>query len=415
MRVTRRPSRRPVATAVLCIALASAAACGSGDDDDSSAAADDTESSTVAGENAATSDTDSSATSDSAGSASDVTADSPAATAGSAATGAGGKAPQVDEACQQQTLDELVPAANEEGKVTVYSSQGDEELNSLAAAFEEKYPEIDVEIVRDVDSTAIARVETEMQTGSMTADFLVTAAPGWEAQRAPEEWFVEPTGPQFACASEYDAESYIHDGNYFEVSAVVFGYAWNTDAYPNGIDSYDGLLDPELADGKIGVVDPAISPVLADFYQWLDESYGDGNFLEQFAEQSPRIYTSGGANQEAVISGEIMVSAYIAPVPTFDNAIADGAPVEYGVPDQPWGAKFYGNILEGAPHPNATQLFADYMVTAEGQALIHSGGTVLPNIPRALTTVDRVRDIDLETQEPENVTAFVNEWNSLFR
>ena len=52
----------------------------------------------------------------------------------------------------------------------------------------------------------------------------------------------------------------MHDGNYFEVGAAVLTFAWNTDLVPDGLTDYPDLLDPALAGGKIGVIDPAIGP-----------------------------------------------------------------------------------------------------------------------------------------------------------
>lgn len=323
-------------------------------------------------------------------------------------------AAEIDEACISEGIEPLAAAAQEEGKVTVYSSQGQDNLNRLADLFEAEYDGIDVEIVRDVDATAIARVETEQSTGQHTADLVVSAAPAWVAERGAEDWFAEPTGPQFTCDSDYDDSAYLHDDGVFEVSSVVFTFAWNTNDLPDGLSDYPDLLDPELADGRIGVVDPSISPVLVDYYAWLNETYGD-TFVADLAAQDPRIYTSGGAMQEALISGEIIAGSYIAPVPSFEEAMADGAPVDYAVPDTLWGAKFFGTIIADAPHPNAAQLFANFMVTAAGQEPIHSGGTVVADVPGALATNDQVRDVDLEGQEPEAVSAYVEEWNALFR
>jgi iron(III) transport system substrate-binding protein len=382
--------------AATCLAV-TAAACGDDDDDDEAAAP--TTEGTAATEATAAETTAAAATTP------ETTTETTAGTATTAAAA---------DDCIESTLAELTAAAEAEGSVTVYSSQGQDNLNALAAAFEAEYPGVNVEIVRDVDSTAIARVETERSTGSVTGDFVVSAAPAWVTEKAAEGWFLEPTGPQITCETDYDTAAYLHEGGVFEVSSVVFTYAWNTDLHPDGIDSYEGLLDPALSGGKIGVVDPAIAPVLVDFYHWLGDSFGD-TYLQDLAAQEPRIYPGAQANQEAVISGEVLASAYVAPVPALIQAIEDGAPVDYGIPDEAWGAKFYGTIIDGAPHPNAAQLFANFMITPAGQELIHSGGTVLPDIEGALLTNDQVRDIDLESQQPDQVAAYMEEWNALFR
>ena len=81
-------------------------------------------------------------------------------------------------------LDELVAAAQEEGSVTIYSSQGLDQLNALGAAFEEEYG-IHVEVVRGTDGDIIPRVETELATNTSGGDLVVTAAPGCSWRRTP--------------------------------------------------------------------------------------------------------------------------------------------------------------------------------------------------------------------------------------
>ena len=65
--------------------------------------------------------------------------------------------------------DAIVAAAQDEGKVTIYSSQGLDQLNDLAERFKDEYG-IELEVVRDIDSALIPKVEAEQQTGSGIAD-----------------------------------------------------------------------------------------------------------------------------------------------------------------------------------------------------------------------------------------------------
>ena len=102
--------RRPrLAGALLCLALG-AAACGDDDGDDAAATTE-------------------------------------AATETSAASG---QQPADDAAA---ALQELVAAAQDEGSVTIYSSQGLDNLNALGEAFEDEYG-IDVEVVRRPTATS---------------------------------------------------------------------------------------------------------------------------------------------------------------------------------------------------------------------------------------------------------------------
>lgn len=313
-------------------------------------------------------------------------------------------------------LQELVAAAQAEGSVTVYSSQGLDQLNALGAAFTEEY-DIEVEVVRLTDADIIPRVDTELQTGTSGGDLVVTAAQAYMEGHAAAGDFVDPTAsPQLAGLGDYDAEQYVHEGNIFEVGAAILTFGWNTDLVPDGLTDYPDLLDPSLSGGKIGVPDPAIGPALVDFYLWLEEEFGE-DFVAGLAAQEPRIYPSSLPMGEALQSGEIFAGAFTAPVQLVP-AQESGAPVDFGISEEAgaWGARYFGAIPSSSDSPNAAALLADFMVTAEGQELVQgASGSVLPDIPGTLITNDRVRIQDLEATAPEPAAAYVEEWNSMFR
>jgi iron(III) transport system substrate-binding protein len=325
---------------------------------------------------------------------------------------ASGEAPAND---ADAALEELVAAAQEEGSVTIYSSQGLDQLNALGAAFEAEYG-IDVEVVRGVDGDLIPRIETELATNTSGGDLVVTAAELFMDTQAEAANWVDPTAsPQLAGLAGYDADQYLHEGNFFEVGAAVLTFAWNTDDVPDGLSDYEDLLAPELAGGRIAVIDPAIAPVLVDFYLFLEESFGE-DFITDLAAQEPRIYPSALPIGEALTSGEVSATAYAAPV-QLEPAAANGAPVDYGISEAgAWGARFFGAIPASSDSPNAAALLADFMVTAEGQELVQgASGSVLADIPGTLITNDRIRVTDVEATRPDAAAAFVEEWNSLFR
>ena len=92
-----------------------------------------------------------------------------------------------------------------------------------------------------------------------------------------------------------------------------------------------------------------------------------------------------------------------------------GAPIEYKLANKGnnWNAAFIGLILKQAPHPNAAQLLANYVMSPEGQALINFGlGTAYPGVPSSTYAPPRVaRSNDLS---PAKVKAFIDRWTKLF-
>jgi iron(III) transport system substrate-binding protein len=305
--------------------------------------------------------------------------------------------------------DQIVAAAQEEGAVTIYSSQGVDNLNELGKRFEEDYG-IKVEVFRAVDNDLHAKVQAELDTGSPIADVIVNATAAWQIEKSDAGWFVPVDLPAFD-NPDYNAELNVSEkSDYFAVNAAVLTFGWNTERWPKGLADYPDLLDPELK-GKIGVIEPTAGSIV-DFWLYLEEKYGS-DFTDKLAAQEPRIYPSSLPMGEALISGEIAAGSF---VQVQDVPKADGAPVDSGLSDPLWGAIFNGAVLANAPHPNAAILLSDFMLTERGQeAVSFRGAASLPNIEGSIAvTSDSVRRQDLSALTPEFVTEFQTRWAGLF-
>src|SRR5215218_1994796 len=337
---------------------------------------------------------------------------SPATTAGGAATTAAAAdvttAARGTGSAASAEWEGVVAKAEEEGKVTFYTAQGLDQANQVKAAFEKAYPEITVDVIRDISSNLIPKIEAERQTGNGIADVYVSADTAWWATTAKDGHIIPMTGPAFDDPA-YDRAELVHDDTYFEVSAVVFGYGWNTDKVPDGLASMEDVLDPKFQ-GKVGIVEPSLE-ALVDFYKYLEETYGK-DFVTKLAAQEPRIYPGAGPLREALAAGEVDVSTYSSPM---TDMTATGAPVAWEIPETAWGARFFGGIVDSAPHPNAAQLFANFLVTRDGQVanVFNESVAVLPDIPGTGAEITAIRRAPSYT--PEEVTAYQDEWRKLFQ
>ena len=334
-----------------------------------------------------------------------------ATTAASASTSSAASAATTAGAASSAEWDAIVAKAKNEGKVTIYSSQGLDVLNDLAAKFKAKYG-ITLEVVRGIDSELIPKVDAEIKTGNHVADIFAFANQQWGVDNAPKSVFVAPTGPAFNDPAYAKASLVSADGTMFVTTAAVFAYGWNTDRQSKGLTGYADLLDPSLSGGKVGVIDVHTSPVLVDFYQYLEAQNGP-DFLTKLAAQKPKIYPSALPIGQALTSGEIAASVYTTPLV---DEKAKGAPVDFGVPAKAWGARFYDVALKGSPHPNAAMVLANFMISQEGQAaLARKSASVLPGTPGAVTTVDKVAPQDLTKLTPDVVAAYQAKWDQMFK
>lgn len=318
-------------------------------------------------------------------------------------------APAPATAASSEEWDAVLAAAEEEGSLTVYSSQVLPVLEELEPAFEEATG-LDLEVVRGLPQELFPKLEAERQTGRGIADIYVIADKQLVANDGVAGHFIAPVGPNFV-DSAYDSSTYLEPEGWFLVSSTLFGYGWNTELVPDGLSGYADLLDPEL-EGRVGVIE-ASNQALTDFYLYLEETQGE-EFVEALAAQEPRIYPGGTAIQEALTSGEIAGSVYAGAA--MDAGIEAGAPIDWAIPDDPWGARYYSGVLDTAPHPNAAQVFANYLISPEGQEIVARGtASVLPDVESARRSVEGMRDQDIELLTPEFVAEYTEGWRELFQ
>jgi iron(III) transport system substrate-binding protein len=330
-----------------------------------------------------------------------------AVVAGTASASSTGAAAAPKSATAKQWA-QIVAKAKQEGSVTIYSSQHPVLLQNLAAKFKERYG-INVTVNRQVDGVTVTQVTAEQSTGNAVADLWVSASKPHVLGALENGWVVQAVGPDFF-KSRYDRTKFAKPGKAWAVGTAVLAIGWNTRLFPQGIKDYPGFLNSALQ-GKIGIPDPTAAPAFVDFYIWLEQNYGQ-NYLTRLAALKPRIYVSTLPMQQAVTSGEL-AAAILTPATTLDLK-AQGAPVDFAIPPKgAWNAIWYGMVLKQAKHPNAAQLFADYMVTPEGQALVHQRyGSVLKGVPGTFWVPFRQQKLSDLT--PAKIKAFQDRWKSMF-
>ncbi len=302
----------------------------------------------------------------------------------------------------------LVARAQQEGSVTLYSSQDPGGLGRMADAFKAKYG-ITVTWARQIDSISVQQVNAEESTHNAKADVWVIASLPYVLGALKNGWTVPAVGPDLF-AKGYDRKVFAGPGKAVIVGTAVQGIGWNTNLFPQGVKDYPDLLNPRLAGGRLGVVNPS-GPSLVDSYLMLQQHYG-ASFLAKLGAQKPKIYPSTLPQQQALASGEIAASALVG-AQVLDLK-AQGAPVDFVIPKGgAWNAPWWAMALKQAPHPAAAQLLIDFMATRAGQqALNRRYGAVLKNIPDTFYVMPRRQK--LADLTPAKVTAFQENWNKLF-
>ena len=326
-----------------------------------------------------------------------------------ASTSQGATSPFPAAAPTKAKWNQIIAKAKQEGSVTIYSAQAPTTLAALGEAFKAKYG-IDVKVNRQVDSVMVQQITAEQGSGKPVADLWVQASKNYTLGAVKNKWVTAAIGPDFY-AKAYDRKALLGPGPTQIVAAAVLGMAWNTSLYPAGITDMPGFLDSKLT-GKIGIPQPT-SASFIDWYLWLEATYGK-NFLTRLAAQKPKVYLSSLTMMQAVISGEITASPFVPPLALDQKKL--GAPINFKLANngKTWNAPFWGMILKNAPHPNAAQLLADFMVTKEGQAAVqHLSGAVIPGAAETFYVPPRVPD--LKNFTPAKIAEFQARWKALFQ
>ena len=265
----------------------------------------------------------------------------------------------------------LLEGAKKQGKVLWYTSLTGGPNLEVPKAFEAKYPGIKVEVYRGDSDAIIARVLQEAEAKRYLVDCIETTFPILKVMRdykllAP--YFSPHLGSYTDEVKEGAGKGIVYWATDRE---SYIGLAYNTNVIPTGAapKSFDDLLRPELK-GKMGF---ATSDTGNRVIGALLTTKG-AEFLYKLKSQDITLHAvSGRAILDMVISGELGAS----PTTFLSHArvsISKGAPIQWVpmdvVPTNAGGVALPAN----APRPHGALLFADYLLSPEGQKLLGKFG-----------------------------------------
>ena len=264
----------------------------------------------------------------------------------------------------------VVEGAKKEGLVMVYSGQP-REIETLAAAFNKKYPTIKVEFYESPIWQLYERYKTEYRAKRNIMDILyVSVAP--LVKLRDEGLLVEYASPELA---GYVTESLAPSHLWANVKPFVAFPTVNSVAFPRK-DLYPkdwpdfASPKPEWT-GKMSVFDPRSSGVAYDVLYALSQKFGDDmtrKIYEGLRKAKARIGPSTTDGMQAAVTGEQPIMFYILQNHWAGAAIEKKAPLEVLIPKSgPVVSYAAAGIVKTAPHPNAARLFSDFMLSEEGQ------------------------------------------------
>lgn len=262
----------------------------------------------------------------------------------------------------------LLANARKEGKVVVYTSLATKESMPLAKAFEKKYG-IKVVLWRSTSDKVVQRAVTEARARRHAVDVIETNGPEVE-MIAREKLLSEFHSPHFA---DLPPQAFPKHRLWVADRLNFFVVAYNTNKIKRADlpDAYDGFLDPKWK-GQI-----ALEATDSEWMAAIVKHWGERGtkFFDQLAASRPGVRKGHILLAEMVGAGEVPVALTV-----YNSEVESlklrGGPVDWKPVEPVIGRPQGIAVAKNAPNPNAGLLFADFVLSPEGQQLLHSMGRV---------------------------------------
>jgi iron(III) transport system substrate-binding protein len=249
--------------------------------------------------------------------------------------------------------------------ITVYTSEPQEKIDAIVAAFNEEQPNVTVEVFRAGTGDLTARIEAERATGDVQADVVLAADSGTFEGYAAEDLLLAYT-PADVDALNPDVVD--PEGFYTGTRIIPTVIAYNTTAIDSPPTSWKDLTDSEYA-GKLTMPNPDVSGAAAyNAAVWLATDELGDDWLSDLAANKPVIADSNGPVSQAVATGTQPVGIVV------DYLVrelkAAGSPIDVSYPSEgvPYVSQPVG-IFASTDEQEASEAFVDYLVSEDGQTL----------------------------------------------
>src|SRR5947209_4863668 len=227
---------------------------------------------------------------------------------------------------------ELIAAAKAEGRLVYYTANFAEVEQQVIKAFNKRFPEIKVEMVRAPGGQLITRVKTEAAAGKLIADVVDHSDRALMLPLA--DLFQDYAPPN---AADYNPDAQISP-KLWPRATLVWSIAYNTELVKNPPKSWMDLTKPEY-DKMTGKVFAQSGGTTWTRIMFERQVLGEDYWAKQAATH-PILYPSGAPMSDSMVRGEVAIG------PLLYNACypkqKEGAPLKAvfppeGVPANPSG------------------------------------------------------------------------------
>jgi ABC-type Fe3+ transport system substrate-binding protein len=275
---------------------------------------------------------------------------------------------------QVSQWDQVMAGAKKEGKVVVSIPPGAELRKSLKEGFEKRFG-IELELVTGRGAASAKKIADEFRAGLRLTDVHTGGS-------APISFglagMLMPVEDQFILGEVADPKHW-WGGHMYADNAKRYGYSflafvqdaiwYNTDLVkPEELRSYEDLLHPKWR-GKIGYSDPRRGGAGQGNWCFLWRTKGE-EFLNKLVQQNLVIMSEERPLAEALVKGSLAITIGL-DIDNFISFVRAGLPVKPlpQLKDGIYPVTGSGAlaVIKNAPHPNATKVFVNWLLSREGQ------------------------------------------------
>jgi iron(III) transport system substrate-binding protein len=269
----------------------------------------------------------------------------------------------------EQVAKDFYPKAKQEGALVVYSIWDVEHIRTILAAFSKRFPGINTTYWQGTRSEIIARALTEFEGNQANFDVVLSEGIPLVLRAAGA---IEPY------KTVQDSSLILHDPTIPVASLQIQVLAYNTKKL-KGSDipkSWEAVVNPKFK-GAVALDDPLRAGPLSSMLAGLKDYWKDdarwAKFIKGLKALSVPLHKSTSAMFRLVIAGEYSIA-----MPTLLHDVVHekeiGSPVDFVKGAPPVVTAQQAGIYAKAPHMNAGKLFAEWLITPEGQSAIDSVG-----------------------------------------
>ena len=278
--------------------------------------------------------------------------------------------------------DKIVDAAKKDGKVVASIPPSPELRKLMEIAFTRRFG-IGVEFVPARGGAIIQRMVSEAKSGIQYFDLHIGGTESVVTGLLPEN-VLDPVEPYFVLPEVKDSK-YWWGGHIWADNAKRFIYnfvayqtvsLWsNPNEYkPSEFKSFDDLLNPKLQ-GKIGISDPRTPGSGSSMWSYMHYIKGE-EYLKNLVAQKLFVTRDLRLLADNLAKGKIAVTSGIGYSEFYPFIKANLPVVPLSVPKEGlYVSGGYGHltVLKNPPHPNATKVFVNWLLSRDGQEIFSRG------------------------------------------